>query len=325
MSKFTLEPVTDLAEWDAFVEVSPQGTLFARSLYLHLAVDRWRLYWVRKGNAVKAGISLVLGSEERSVVLDDLVIHSGLMFAPAGEQKETKSRHEHFEITEFVIEWLDLEFDEIALSLAPQFEDMRPFLWHNYYSATPTDKFTLDLRYTSYVDICSLAEGQEEESSLFRSLETLRQRNIREARKVGASTTWEGDGVLFSGYYATLMESQGQVQDPDKLARLVRLIDGLVADGCGAVLVSRNPEGTPIYVTVFGWDEKRAYYLFGAPAPEANERYMGTISFWDGFRWLAEQGVDVVDMEGVNSPKRGWFKLGFGGDLCAYHEVFKNG
>ena len=28
-----------------------------------------------------------------------------------------------------------------------------------------------------------------------------------------------------------------------------------------------------------------------------------------------------VDLEGVNSPQRGWFKLGFAGDLRPYYEL----
>jgi hypothetical protein len=29
-------------------------------------------------------------------------------------------------------------------------------------------------------------------------------------------------------------------------------------------------------------------------------------------------------LEGVNSPTRGQFKLGFGGELVSYYQVFKN-
>ena len=32
--------------------------------------------------------------------------------------------------------------------------------------------------------------------------------------------------------------------------------------------------------------------------------------------------IQEVDLEGVNSPERGWFKLSFGGDLRCYHQVY---
>ena len=39
---------------------------------------------------------------------------------------------------------------------------------------------------------------------------------------------------------------------------------------------------------------------------------------------LSEEGVSQIDMEGVNSPERGKFKLGFGGILKPYYHISKN-
>jgi hypothetical protein len=36
---------------------------------------------------------------------------------------------------------------------------------------------------------------------------------------------------------------------------------------------------------------------------------------------LAQDGKKEVDLEGVNSPHRGWFKLSFGGTLESYWQV----
>ena len=324
MSKFRLEEVSDLVAWNQFVDDSPQGTIFSNADYLRLAVDCWKVYWIKKGNQIKAGLALVLNEDGNKVILDDLVIHNGLMFALDKEQKGTKARLERFEITEFVIDWLTVEYQHIELALSPQFEDMRPFLWHNYHSSEPTNKFRFDHRYTSYLSISSLHDRREEqESALFKELETLRQRNIREARKDGASCEQLTDGVSFVDDYYALMIKQGSMVDDDKLVRIRRLINGLIDADTAALWVFRNGRGEVIYTTVFCWDSKRAYYLFGAPAPNAGERYQGTIAFWDSFCRLAELGINEVDLEGVNSPKRGWFKLGFGGDLRSYIEVCK--
>ena len=71
-------------------------------------------------------------------------------------------------------------------------------------------------------------------------------------------------------------------------------------------------------------DQKRAYYLFGTGDGGTQERLEGTITVWEALRHMAmKKGVEEMDLEGVNSPQRGWFKLGFGGDLRPYHEVVK--
>jgi hypothetical protein len=83
-----------------------------------------------------------------------------------------------------------------------------------------------------------------------------------------------------------------------------------------------NAEGTVVYAACYGWDSKRAYYLFGGGHPHVSEPWQGTLVHWEAFKDLAQgRNLNEVDLEGVNSPQRGWFKLGFGGDLRPYFHV----
>ena len=40
----------------------------------------------------------------------------------------------------------------------------------------------------------------------------------------------------------------------------------------------------------------------------------GTFAHWKAIEYFVKQKIFFIDFEGVNSPKRGWFKIGFGGD-----------
>ena len=210
------------------------------------------------------------------------------------------------------------------MALAPQFEDLRPFLWHNYHSTNIKDKFSVDLRYTSYIDLSEFTEENKlEEMQLFNNLEPLRRRNIKEARKNGASITTGLEIELFLDFYCRLMLSQGEDTPGDKLKRMGNLIFELIENRQAQMFLVKNSQNRIIYITVFCYDSKRAYYLFGAGDLEAKERYKGTIAFWDAFRILNEDyGIKQVDFEGVNSPQRGWFKLSFGGTLLPYYQVY---
>ena len=42
---------------------------------------------------------------------------------------------------------------------------------------------------------------------------------------------------------------------------------------------------------------------------------------WDAFLDLAASGVKEIDLEGVNSPLRGHFKLSFGGSILPYYRL----
>lgn len=325
MDKFEIKLINDKNTIDEFVRNSPQGTIFSETIYLDACGRKYEVLGVFKGVHVKAVFVVILTDDALGCELDDLIIYGGILFKDDPVHKPVKALSERFQITELVIEYLDARFKKIELAFAPQFEDLRPFLWHNYHSKDVSIKFKMDLRYTSYIDISSLASDENEENTEnFKNLDTLRKRNIREARKDGAVVKIESEIDVFIKFYSDLIEQQGEMVDQIKLNQMRTLIQALLDQKRAIFVTAYNPLGQIIYLTIFCFDSNRAYYLFGAGNPQATERYKGTICFWDAFRFLVKDyGVYSVDMEGVNSPQRGKFKLSFGGILTPYYQVNK--
>ena len=323
--KYSLVAAQDRCEWDRLVSHSPQGTLFSESCYLNLASLNHRCYIIKQGDHIKAGICLTMCAEEKISCLDDLIIYGGLLFHPEASKKPVRLRYEQFELTEFAINYLVSKFNLIELALAPQFEDMRPFLWHEYHNPKPESRFKLDLRYTSYIDISSLVAKDEENTSAFRRMEALRQRHVRLAKKKGAMVRLTSNAERLVNCYLQLIHLQGQTVAESKLERMRKLLDGLVMAKKCIILEVYNSDETLTYSISYAWDSKRAYYLFGAGNPLISEPWQGTIAHWSAFLHLArELKISEVDLEGVNSPKRGWFKLGFGGSIKSYYQVYKS-
>ena len=322
-SKFLVEEINDLDKWQKFAESSFQYTMFVSDLYLQTFGGKYKVFFVKKGIEIKAGFCILLSDDEKSIVLDELVIYTGILFQNDKFQKKVKARSERFEITEMVIEYISNKYKNIEISLTPQLDDMRPFLWHNYSSDNKNELFTLDLRYTSYIDISELKDiTLEENTELFKGLETLRQRNIRKARKENSITIEELNIELFLEFYVDLMYQQNETVSQEKLDNMSNIIEQTVNSKNAVMLATKNSDGNIIYLIVFSLDQYRAYYLFGAGNPNATEKYKGTICFWDGFKILANNyDIREVDMEGINSPARGWFKLSFGGDIKPYYEI----
>ena len=130
------------------------------------------------------------------------------------------------------------------------------------------------------------------------------------------------DISLFIEFYNSLLISQGINLSKEKLYRIQNLIKSLMKKNMAVMTCTKNNKGEILYITVFCFDKKRAYYLFGAGNPTSKERFKGTITFWDSFKILAQTyGIKEIDMEGVNSPMRGWFKLSFGGNLIPYYHL----
>jgi len=326
MAKFELKKVDNLARWDEFVENSNEGTVFSLSDYLQGMGKNFQLFFVLQGMEIKAGVSLVLSDDGERVIDDDLVIYNGLMFDPMLGQKDVKAKFQKFEITEFVANELASKYKSVELALSPFFIDLRPFLWFNYNSEKPEDKFIPDLRYTSLLNISSFRDSDEdEELAIFRNIDTLRQRNLREGKKRGAKVELDFDVEAFMSFYIELLESQGENVSEEKRFRMRGLIDHLIRSGKAMGFTLINEEKEPIYKLLHCFDSKRAYYLFGAGDKSSKDRYKGTFAFWESFKYLAvERKMNEIDLEGINSPKRGWFKLSFGGTIQPYYKVKKS-
>lgn len=320
---YEISSVNDLDEWDELVERSPQGTIFSSSQYLCAAGVEFDLYVVRLRQQIKAGVVLITGKERKNTIFDDLVIYGGLLFDRDSRMLEAKRVTEEFQITEFVLAELDSRYDRLSFALSPHIRDMRPFLWFNYHGGG--EHYLLDLKYTSYLDISSLAAEQNETlTENYAKLLPVRRQMIREARKKGAIFCGAASHELFMQYYAATLKNQGELHDQEKFGRIAHLVTRLKQVDKAEFYEVRNEHGEVLYTSVFCFDGKRAYYLFGAGNPKALEPYKGTVAIWDALADLARtRGVQQVDLEGVNSPNRGWFKLSFGGDLRPYYYAYK--
>ena len=318
----------DREKWNQIMSESPQFTIFTDIRYLDAVGRKYKNYFVFKGDQIRAGVSVILTEDESGCEIDDLVIYNGIMFLPVSDKKTVRKRFEEFEITEFVIEEFDKRFNKIEMSLNPFFEDLRLFLWHNYHSLDQRDKFMVNLKYTSFLDISELKDAQyPEKTNRFKEMEAIRQRNIKEARekRVITKVSKQPDYIfIFLDFYKDLIAKQGKVVSDSKLNRMNNLILQLCHKDLADIFIT-GKEKEIYYITIFCWDKYRSYYLFGAGNPMINLRFKGTLCFWDAFIYLAKQrNIKIVDMEGVNSPQRGWFKLSFGGNLKKYFQVKKN-
>ena len=228
MSKFSIELVKDYEEWNTFVETSPQGTVFSNSDYLKNVTDQLSIYWIKKGNEVKAGLCII--KDGSRCILDDLVIYNGLLFKSFTKQKEVNARLEQFQITKFVIDEFLNSFEYVRLSLSPNFEDIRPFLWFNYGDLNK-EKYSIEVRYTSYLEISSFANNRA--NIIYEGMETNRQQNIKLAEKSGAYVLEENKVDLFLKFYKKLMERANNEVNQDKLIRMSSLIQDILKKEIG--------------------------------------------------------------------------------------------
>ena len=169
--KFQITEVNK-STWQEFILKSEESSIFSDYSINQIVNDENIFYIINKGNRSVAGCSYNLNNSRSEIVLNDFIIHSGLIYSLPKDLKKTKINAFKYEINEFLIQFLTSKFEKISFQSTTYEIDARPWLWHNYNELK--GKFKLDLRYTSYLDI-SL-----ELDKLKSNFNSLRKRNIKE-------------------------------------------------------------------------------------------------------------------------------------------------
>ena len=321
LSRYRLVRADLDSDWDTFVARSEQGTLFSQSVFLSNLKAPLGTWYCLRGEAPAAAIAVVETEDGKSAIAYPNVIHNGVMFAPAENgQNPAQVLSEQFRILAFIAESLPDVYQTITMTFQPSLTDLRPFLWHNYHEEGPT--YAVDLRYTNILDLADYRPAaKHDDMPGYKAANKSRRQELRYALKKGYTTTEQYDPDLFLRFYKETYNRQGIDADAAGMDELPAILDALHADGCLRMFVSKTADGIPAATAIFGRDSHRWYYLYGARNHDVQENHAATLVLWDGFTALADDDLPEVDLEGVNSPRRGYFKLSFGGRLTPYYRV----
>jgi len=319
-SKYRLEKAFPGEAWDKLTAKSPNATVFSHGEYLAAIRQPYSLYFIYKAQEIRGGFVAPESTDRESLVCNPFLVYSGVLFPHvAHNQNRAQITSERFEVCEIAAKTLPGLYKDVELALSPGVSDIRPFLWYNY--GGEGRHFIPNVRYTAEISIAELAVKSMDESELFTQCATARRQELRYAVKKGVTTEEEYLPEQFAEFYALTMNRQGIAVSGEYRDDMRHLIAELGKAGKARMFVSRTAKGAMGSMAVMALDQYRAYYLFGANDPALRDSHCGSIVIWDACAALAKSGVTQVDMEGVNSPRRGWFKLSFGAILQTYYEL----
>jgi len=317
---------SEYQKWDKLVDNSNEGTIFHKGSFLNAMNIDFNIYYVMKGNNPTAGVTISLDSSDKTKgTLQDYLIYNGLIFFNMDNTSSNiaKIHSEQFKITDFVVSELTKRYNIIELQMSPGIKDIRPFLWFNYHSENINDKFKVDVRYTSLLNIDKINDDADlEENQCFKQLGYSRRQEVRYGIKNKVKVYENSENDIFFSLYRDVMKDKFDPVYLEKLLKTIKyVIEGMQQEKVLRVYYAKNSNGDIVSSVVFCWDSKRAYYLFGVNKISKDERYIGSFILWQAFKDLRKLDIQEIDLEGVNSPDRGWFKLSFGGDLSPYYRL----
>ncbi len=318
--KYKLEKVNSEQLWNDSIVTSSKYSLFFSTEYLNLLKIKYHLWHVIQGTEIKAGLLLIVSEDEKNIIANDFIIYSGIVLKDYKNTKIAKKTHQSFQIIEFVSSEITKIYKNICFSLSPEILDIRPFQWLNYHNNKK--KYQINIKFTSIINISELRnKNNYEQTNLFQNLDFIRRYNIREAIKENCVVEKTKNIELFVNNYQKMMSNQNIIISKNKYDTMIRIIEYYINNDKGVLLEAKDKNNQVIYTTFYLWHLSKAYYMFGADT-QKNISYQSTITNWEAFKYIADNtDIDFIDLEGVNSPKRGWFKLSFGGSLDNYYEI----
>lgn len=321
LCRYHLEETSIDSRWDTFVESSPNGTIFMKSSYLAHLDARIQVFYCYKSNEIVGGLLALLDDSGTNVVGHDYVIYDGLVYRDFSGLNRSKRISEEHKVQRAVADFVLGKFSSAKFTLHYSISDIRAFLWANYHSDGP--QYVPDVRYTSFIRTVEFKESTPlEKLDTFKNASVSRRQEIRYANKSNVETKLTDDSSKFVDLYKKTMGRQGIELEYRQCTELESLIGGLIQTGHAFIVESMIADsGQTGSMVVLLKDQNIAYYLFGANDPELRRHHTGTAVIWDSLTYLNTIGIETLDLEGVNSPARGWFKTSFGGHLQPYFSV----
>jgi hypothetical protein len=295
-------------EWDAFVDKSPQGSIYCKSWWLDaVCPDAYELIAIRKDGVIRAGMALpIVRSRGRSSIkMPPLTQTLGpLLCLPPAEKYGSQLTYEMKLLRELIAALPPA--DDFFVNCGPGFTNWLPFHWAGY-SQTTRYSYELDLS-----DPQMVYDGMSDKS-----------RNIiRKAEKAGIWVEECDDlGSAFAIFNMTYTR-QG-LEFPHDRALIDRLDRGAKANAGRKIFLAKDSSGrihAGIYII---YTPQRAYYVMQGTDPALRASGAPLLVHWHAIQFAAtiSQRYDFVGsmMENVERVFRS-----FGAAQTPYFSIFKH-
>jgi hypothetical protein len=307
----------DKAEWDQFVEDSPQGNIFCRSAILEALGEEYELWFVEDGSERWLGTVIITRDGQPIRAPYPFTMYQGVLLSAKFCQLSPHRRVSlTLELMNFLLAQLQQRFNLISFCLHHRFEDLRSFSWFHYHEPEQ-GQFEIALRYTALIDLSPFESFDQYLGTIGKD----RRYKYRYARSLGLVIRESTDLQALDRLCDLTYERQKIERDPQESRLLKSITQAALAGGFGELLACTDPSGTIASMIVFLYDNKYGYNWVGANDPQYRFSGAATYLMLEGIKRSKARGLTKVDVVGINSPQRGYFKTSFNAVPVPYFVV----
>jgi hypothetical protein len=293
--------------WDDFVDLSPQGNIFCKTIFLDsLGID-YDMVFIEENNVLAMGALIIKQNGKPIKAPYAFTMYQGILF---GNFIYKMPRHRRInkilELTQYLLISLKEYYNRISFCLHYNFDDLRSFQWFNYHNPE-NGQFSITLRYTGILDLYAWKNIDQ----YLMDIRTVRRQEYNKFKSSNFNLESSNDIETFDQLHSKTFERQGIQRNEEEVRLLRSIMRNALANGYGQLLLLKNSEGIAISATVYFYDKGCGYYMFAANDPEYRKTGCGTYLMIENIQQCKEKGLLKVDMVGINSPGRGDFKTSF--------------
>lgn len=289
-------------DWDNFVDASPQGTIFNKSVFLECYEKPVRYISILKGNEILGGMAYI--ESGNGIDINPFQMYSGYIFKDLSDLKDYRKNEICFHAAEDVSAFLFDKYEKIAFLNHWSISDLRPFLWHNYHNRGK-GYYNVSPYYTSLLEV----DNPEDVSNYCKG----RKHSLSKGKRANCTTVESTEVDILDELHTKTFARQGINKSENERKHLFNICNNLMKADSAKLFITKVDD-KPASASLFILDKFRVYYLFGATDPEYRDSESGTKNMYDSFCMLKNSiNFREVDFVGINSPARGSFKLSFGG------------
>lgn len=295
-------PASD--EYDRFVSLSPQGTLFSSSWWLDaVAPGRWRSNQVMHDDTIVAAWPTIVrkgrfGEEHGGAPITPWL---GPLFGDDDNSYRRRSMED--DLTGRLLETIG-PYAHLEARCSPGYDYWAPLYWRG---------FTQTTRYTWRI------EQLEDLEAVFSGLRNKVRGHIGRARRAGVIVE-SGDLDGFLSVHQDTVDHQGLAIESTG-RRTLRQVEPVAAGrGARTILLARDAEGRVHAGGYFVHDARTTYYLMGGSNSDLRGSGAVPLLLWTAIEQSAERGT-TFDFEGSMLRHIELFVRAFGGSPSPYSVV----
>lgn len=312
MSDWEINFKEDKQVWDAFVATSPQRSIFVYSKFLDsLLVDYDLVTCFNKGRIVVGVVVIYADSGSPIDAIFPFTQYQGILLADNSSQAGHSQITHEFRFVEYFIARLTEHYKQYCFCQSWRYRDLRPFQWYNYHEPHK-GSFEIDLRYTGVLEIHKYRNFDDYVSSV----RTVRRQEFKKSSQL-LKLEIGHDAEILDDLHAMTFERQNLERTNQESALVTSIVKHAIAGNYGKMCIAML-EDVPVSAVLFLYDDRTAYYLFGANDPSHRKVFGGTFLLMHMIEDAFEKGVQEIDFVGVNSPNRGDFKISLNAELRPY-------